>query len=99
MLKRSCRRGPPPVACSFSRRKNVFARPGPEPEVRTPLAASSIANFGFKRDTRIIELLVPLRFRSSYQSVQQGLTNFGIGALVPHLGNGDNSKRRGPGAP
>src|ERR1700737_3061016 len=62
-------------------------------------AASSIANFGFKRDTRIIELLVPLRFRSSYQSVQLGLTSFGIGALAPHLGNGDNSKRRGPGAP
>src|SRR5262249_25530251 len=35
----------------------------PEPEVRTHRAANAVANFGFKRCTRIIELLVVLRFR------------------------------------
>src|SRR5262245_32970711 len=37
----------------------------PEPEVRTHRAASPTANFGFKRGTRIICLLVSFRFRSS----------------------------------
>ena len=32
----------------------------PEPEVRAHRAASAIANFGFKRGTRIIKLLVSL---------------------------------------
>ena len=36
-----------------------------EPEVRAQRAASSIANFGFKRGTEPVELLVVLRFRSS----------------------------------
>src|SRR5262245_19278634 len=34
-----------------------------------------------QRGTRIIELLVVLRFRSSYLSVPRVLTNFGIGPL------------------
>jgi hypothetical protein len=32
----------------------------PEPEVRTHRAAKAVANFGFKRGTRIIELPVSL---------------------------------------
>src|SRR4249920_1377890 len=46
-------------------------------------AARAVANFGFKRGTRIIELLVSLGFRSSHESVLQMLANFGIGTLVP----------------
>src|SRR4030088_1546525 len=53
----------------------------PEPEVRAHRAANTIANFGFKRGTRIMELLVVLRFRSSYLNVPRVLTNFGIGPL------------------
>ena len=40
----------------------------PEPEVRAHRAANAIANFGFKRGTRIIELLVVLGFRSSLRA-------------------------------
>ena len=54
----------------------------PEPEVRAHRAANVIANFGFKRGTRIIEVLVVLRFRSSYLNVLQMFTNFGIGPLA-----------------
>src|SRR5215472_3047643 len=43
-----------------------------EPEVRTTLAASPIANFGFAS---------VLRFRSSLSSVRQTQANFGIGTL------------------
>src|SRR5262249_55428266 len=46
------------------------------------LAASPIANLGFKRGTRIIDLLVSLGFRSSHESVLQGFANFGIGTLA-----------------
>src|SRR5215510_16605061 len=35
-----------------------------------------------QRGTRIIELLVVLRFRSSYPNALQMLTNFGIGPLA-----------------
>src|SRR5215470_5114505 len=45
-------------------------------------AAGPIANFGFKRGTRSIRLLVSFRFRSSHESVLQGVANFGIGTLV-----------------
>src|SRR4029079_6496249 len=45
-------------------------------------AASPTANFGFKRGTRIMDLLVSLRFRSSHESVPRYLANFGIGTLV-----------------
>src|SRR5262249_8696992 len=45
------------------------------------LAASPIANFGFKRGTSIIDLPVSLGFRSSHESVLQGFANFGIGTL------------------
>src|SRR6266508_3118180 len=38
-------------------------------------AATAVANFGFKRGTRIIELLVSLCFRSSHESVLQVLAN------------------------
>src|SRR5262249_28401875 len=38
-----------------------------------------------KNHTRVISLLVSLRFRSSRESVLQGLANFGIGTLVPSL--------------
>jgi hypothetical protein len=37
-----------------------------EPEVRIIFAARAFANFGFKSGTRIIDLLVSFRFRSSY---------------------------------
>src|SRR5258705_187865 len=50
-------------------------------EVPTPLAANPVRNFKSKSGTRIIELLVPLCFRSSCQSVLRCITNFGNGAL------------------
>src|SRR5690348_7700823 len=63
------------------------------------LSASPFANFGFKRGTRIIELLVSLRFRSSHQRSPQGCANFGIGTLaaVVHFGCG-TMRRYGRGA-
>src|SRR6266545_5772190 len=51
-------------------------------EVPTPPAANSVRNFKSKSGTRIIELLVPLCFRSSCQSARRCITNFGNGALV-----------------
>ena len=45
-------------------------------------AAKAVANFGFKRGTRIIKWLVSLRFRSSLQRSPQGCANFGIGTLA-----------------
>ena len=48
-------------------------------EVPTPVAANSIRNFKSKSGTRIIGLLVPLCFRSSWQSVLRRITNFGNG--------------------
>src|ERR1700730_5622753 len=45
-------------------------------------AASSFRNFKFQNRTRIIKLLVVLRFRSSHLSVTRALANFGIGPLV-----------------
>src|SRR5260221_11570709 len=51
-------------------------------EVPTPPAANSVRNFKSKSGTRIIELLVPLCFRSSCQSKPRCITNFGNGALV-----------------
>src|SRR5262249_2239536 len=53
----------------------------------TPLAASSFRNCKIEKRhcTRIIELLVPLCFRSSCQDVRRCITNFGSGALAaPH---------------
>src|SRR5205085_7629200 len=44
-------------------------------------AANSSRNFESKSGTRIIDLLVPLCFRSSCQRVLQRITNFGSGAL------------------
>ena len=38
-----------------------FGSSAPEPEVRAHRAANPIANFGLKRGTRIIELLVVLQ--------------------------------------
>jgi hypothetical protein len=46
------------------------------------LAARSFRNLKFKCRTRIIKLLVPLCFRSSYWRLQQWMTNFGSGALA-----------------
>src|ERR1700720_4373454 len=46
------------------------------------LAASLFRNFKFKNRTRIIKLLVVLRFRSSHLNVTRALANFGIGPLV-----------------
>src|SRR5882724_2327409 len=43
--------------------------------------ASSFRNLKFKSRTRFIELLVVLRFRSSYRNMPRALTNFGIGPL------------------
>src|SRR5258705_2916770 len=43
------------------------------------VAASSFRNLKFKSRTRFIELLVVLRFRSSYRNMPRALTNFGIG--------------------
>src|SRR4029450_10580467 len=61
----------------------------PEPEVRAHRAANAFANFGFKRGTRFIELLVVLGFRSSYLNVPRVPTNFGIGPLASaSLGGG-----------
>src|SRR6185437_8280274 len=42
-------------------------------------------NFRSKSGTRIIDLLVPSRIRSSCKSVLQRITNFGCGALDRHL--------------
>jgi hypothetical protein len=55
----------------------------PRTDVRAHRAASAITNFGFKRGSRIIELRVVLRFRSSHLNVPRALTNFGIGPLAP----------------
>ncbi len=54
----------------------------PEPEVRAHRAANAIANFGFKRGTTIIELLVVLKFRSSQTRAPRNDANFGIGPLA-----------------
>src|SRR5215470_9800231 len=54
-------------------------------EVPTPPAANSVRNFKSKSGTRTIELLVPLCFRSSCQSVLRCITNFGNGALARRL--------------
>src|SRR5713226_1464246 len=45
--------------------------------------AGMVANFAIKRDTRIIELLVSLWFRRSYERVLQKDTNVGTGTLEP----------------
>src|SRR5215510_4468335 len=50
-------------------------------EVPAVLAADSVRNFKSKSGTRIINLLVPLCFRSSCQWLPRWLTNFGSGAL------------------
>src|ERR1700730_367402 len=50
-------------------------------EVPTILQRASHRNFKSKNHTRVISLLVSLRFRSSHESVPQGLANFGIGTL------------------
>src|SRR5262249_18805602 len=55
----------------------------PEPEVCTCCAARAVANFGFKRGTRSIELLVSLWLRSWHQRVTRRFANLGIGTLVP----------------
>src|SRR2546430_3213983 len=49
------------------------------------LRQTHFRNFKSKSGTRIINLLVPLCFRSSCQRVPQCITNFGSGALVPLL--------------
>src|ERR1700720_1606280 len=46
------------------------------------LAASLFRNFKFQNRTRIIKLLVVLRFRSSHRNMTRALANFGIGPLV-----------------
>src|SRR5262249_7784209 len=46
--------------CSDASGRHAEQASAPEPEVRTRHAASEVANFGFKRGTRIIELLVSL---------------------------------------
>src|SRR5262249_51151135 len=48
-------------------------------------AAGTDANFGFKSGTRIIALLVSLRFRSSHKCPPRGFANFGIGTLAGSL--------------
>jgi hypothetical protein len=53
----------------------------PEPEVRAYCAASSTANFGFKRGTRIIELLVVLDSEVGKRGCRTNDANFGIGPL------------------
>jgi 5'-nucleotidase/UDP-sugar diphosphatase len=45
-------------------------------------AASPIANFGFKRGTGIMELLVSPWFRISHESMRQVFADFGTGTLV-----------------
>src|SRR6266571_8380112 len=52
-------------------------------EVPTPPAANSVRNFKLKSGTRIIELLVPLCFRSSCQSMLRRITNFGNWGTSP----------------
>src|SRR6516164_11140316 len=51
-------------------------------EVPTHLQRASHRNFKSKNHTRVISLLVSLRFRSSHESVPRGLANFGIGTLA-----------------
>ncbi len=46
------------------------------------LQQTLLGNFKSKSGTRIMELLVPLCFRSSCQSVLRRITNFGNGALA-----------------
>src|SRR6476660_1701008 len=46
------------------------------------MAASSFRKLQIQNRTRIIELLVVLRFRSSYLNMPRMLANFGIGPLV-----------------
>src|SRR5207249_7167527 len=62
-------------------------------EVPTPPATNSVRNFKSKSGTRIIELLVPLYFRSSCQSVLRCITNFGNGALAPATQDTVRTKR------
>src|SRR6185436_11544049 len=50
-------------------------------EVPKVVAASSVRNFKSKSGTRVIELPVPLCFRSSSQRLPRRFTNFGSGAL------------------
>src|SRR5262245_21116841 len=52
-------------------------------EVPTHLQRAPHRNFNSKNHTRLVNLLVSLRFRSSHASVPQGLANFGIWTLAP----------------
>ena len=45
------------------------------------IAASTVANFGFKSGTRIIDLLVSFSIPKFAQWARQMLANFGIGTL------------------
>jgi hypothetical protein len=47
------------------------------------IAAGTVANFGFKSGTRIIELLVSSSIPKFAQKSRQMLANFGIGTLAP----------------
>src|SRR5262249_50847256 len=65
-------------------------------QVPTAVAASARRTLKSKSGTRIIALLVPLRFRSSCQRVPPCITNFGSGALALPAANrrGDRVQRR-----
>src|SRR5262249_30976541 len=55
------------------------------PKFAHPFPAKRVANVGFKSGTRIIELLVSLRFRSSHQRSPRPLANFGIGTRAARV--------------
>src|ERR1700720_4544882 len=58
------------------------------------LAASLFRNFQIQNRTRIIKLLVVLRFRSSHPNVTRALANFGIGPLVTAAAENYPHRRR-----
>ena len=62
------------------------------------IAAGTVANFGFKSGTRIIELLVSFRFRSSQTRVRHNDANLGIRTLAcrVRLGRRGDLRRAAP---
>src|SRR5207237_9061920 len=70
---------PRPAATSWGRDKGTSAA---DLKFLHRLRQTHFRNFKSKSGTRIINLLVPLCFRSSCQRVPQCITNFGSGALA-----------------
>ena len=58
------------------------------------IAAGTVANFGFKSGTRIIELLVSFSIPKFAQKSRQMLANFGIGTLAREPASDTPPERR-----